>query len=64
MNEILQKRLKSFAWRLGSYMAIAGLAFIAENIGDFMLPEYITVIVALICGEITKQLNSYTHYAK
>ena len=64
MNEQLKKRILSFAWRLCSYMGVAGLAFIAENIGVFELPEYITVIVALICGEITKQLNSRVNYAK
>lgn len=52
------KRLKSFAWRLGAYIVVAALAWIAKNLGDLGLPASITAILALILGEITKFLNT------
>ena len=64
MNDILLKRIKSFCWRGGAIAVMALLAFIAENIGDFNIPEYVVVITGLICSEITKQLNNQVHYAK
>jgi len=51
-------RLKSFAWRLGAYLGVAGLAWIADNIGLLELPPYIATIIALVIGEITKALNT------
>lgn len=57
MNDKLIKRLKSFAWRLGSYIVVAALAFISENIGLLELPPYLATIIALVCGEVTKALN-------
>ena len=50
-------RLKSFAWRLGAYLAVAGLVWIADNIGLLDLPPYLATIIALVIGEITKFLN-------
>jgi len=58
MNKQLKKRLLSFAWRLGSVMAIAGLNFIAQNVGDLSLPIWAVGLIGLITGEITKYLNS------
>ena len=58
MNENLKKRLKSFAWRLGSYIVVAVLAWIADNIGLLELPPYLATIIALVCGEGTKALNT------
>lgn len=57
MNDKLIKRLKSFAWRLGSYIVVAALAFISENIGLLELPVHVATIIALVCGEVTKALN-------
>lgn len=57
-KEIFIKRLKSFAWRLGSYALIAGLSFLADNVGLLHIaPEY-QAIIALVLGEVTKYLNS------
>lgn len=52
------KRLKSFAWRLGSYLAVAALAWISDNIGLLELSPMFTTIIALVLGEVTKALNS------
>ena len=58
MNTQFLKRLQSFGWRLGSYLLVAGLAWISNNIGLLELPAYATAIIALVCGEITKFLNT------
>lgn len=58
-KEQLVKRFRSFVWRLGSYVIVASLAFIADNIGLFTASPVIVTIVALVCGEITKYLNTY-----
>lgn len=54
----MQNRLKSFAWRLGAYLVVAGLTWIADNLGLLELPPYIATIIALVLGEVTKYLNT------
>ena len=58
MNEIFKKRLKSFLWRLGSVCVIAGLNFIAQEIGDLGMPVWAVGIIGLASGELTKFLNT------
>jgi len=58
MSEQTIKRIKSFAWRLGAYVAVSALGFIVDNLAGFGVPQNIIVIVALIVGEITKYLNN------
>ena len=57
-KKVLVNRLKSFAWRLGSYIFVALLAFISDNLGLFNLNPATQTIVALILGEVTKALNT------
>lgn len=57
-KDILIKRLKSFAWRLGVYAAITGLAFVSDNLDLLHLSPMVTTVVALIVGEATKYLNT------
>lgn len=57
-KEIFIKRLKSFAWRLGSYALVALLAFFADNLDLLHLAPQYTTIIALVLGEITKALNT------
>lgn len=57
MKTQFSKRLMSFVWRLGSYLVVASIAWIGDNIGLMELPELMVVIVALTSGEITKYLN-------
>jgi len=58
MNEQFKKRLLSFIWRLGNVMAIAGLAFITNNIGDLQIPAWAIGLVSLMTAEATKYLNT------
>ena len=58
METQLQKRIKSFLWRGGAIAIVAFLGFVAENIGEFNLPEYAIVMTGLVIGEITKYLNT------
>jgi hypothetical protein len=57
-KETLNKRLKSFAWRLGGIVAVMALSFLAENIGLFGLPLQVQIVAGLVLNEITKQLNT------
>lgn len=54
----LTKRIKSFFWRLGSYLAVSAVAWMSTNIGLLELSPMITAVLALVLGEITKALNS------
>lgn len=58
--ETLKPRLKSFAWRLGCYVGVASLAFIAQNLNLFNLPPLVVVIVSQLVSEATKWLNNHT----
>lgn len=56
--EQLLKRIKSFLWRLGGYLLAAALVWISEHLGELQLPTYITAILTLLIGELTKYLNT------
>lgn len=56
----LIKRAKSFAWRLGAYIVVSGLAFIVDSLGLFNLDPVVVSVIALVCGEFTKFVNTYT----
>lgn len=58
MDSAFIKRLKSFTWRLASYLGVSALAWISTNIGMLELDPVVTTIIALVLGEITKALNS------
>jgi len=58
MNETLKKRLLSLLWRTLAMCGVVIITAVAENIGDFGLPDWLVVIIGLIAGEITKWLNT------
>ena len=58
VKEQLIKRVKSFAWRLGSYIVVSGLALLVDSLGILNLDPAVVTVVALVCGEITKYLNA------
>lgn len=39
-------------------MIVVALDFTAKNLADFNLPDEMTLILGLILGEVSKQLNS------
>ena len=51
-------RLKSFLWRGGAVVVVAGLNYLSANIGEFNLSPQMVIFVALIVGEITKAVNN------
>ena len=59
LREQLLKRLKSFLWRLASYIVVSGLALLVESLQLYNLDPAVIAIIALICGEITKFVNTY-----
>jgi len=57
-KEALVKRLKSFAWRAGMMFAALVVAFLSESLADFNLSPQVTVVLGLVLGEVSKQLNT------
>ena len=55
----LLKRLKSFAWRLGAYVVVAGLSALVDMLGILEVEPAIITVVALIAGEFTKFVNTF-----
>ena len=53
------KRLKSLAWRLGSYVVVSALAVLVDILGVAQVDPTIVTIVSLVVGEITKYINTY-----
>ena len=53
------KRLKSFAWRLGVVMLVAGVNYVVEQVASVGLSQEWVVFFGLIGGEVTKYLNSH-----
>jgi hypothetical protein len=65
LNELLNSnRLKSFLWRGGAIMLVAGLNFVSSNIGEFNLSQQMVVFIGLVIGEITKALNNVAQNKK
>lgn len=56
-KEILNNRIKSFAWRGAGMAVVAILSFVLENEALLELPNYAVVIIGLAVGEITKYIN-------
>jgi hypothetical protein len=55
----LIKRLKSLAWRLSIATATFMVAFLLENLQVLELPPMVTMLIALVLGEVSKYLNRY-----
>lgn len=57
-KQILVNRLKSFAWRLGGFVVVGTVGFLADNLSLFQLSPQTTVVAGLLLGELTKYLNT------
>lgn len=57
-KQLLIKRLQSFAWRLGAMLAVAMVAFIAQNLDLLHVNPELQILIGLILGEVTKWLNT------
>lgn len=60
------KRVRSFLWRIGAVMAVAGLAEVSAQLNVIVVDPKLQVFIGLILGEITKAVNNWysTNYAK
>lgn len=56
-NEEAVKRVKSLAWRAGMMILALVVDFAIQNLTAFNIPDSLSVIIGLILGEISKQLN-------
>ena len=54
----LLKRLKSLGWRVGMMLLALGVNFVLENLGLLGLSNELVVVLGLVLGEISKQLNN------
>lgn len=59
VKEQLVKRLKSFLWRAGAFVVVAGLAALVDMLGILQVDPVIITIVSLVAGEITKYVNTF-----
>ena len=57
-KEALVKRAKSFAWRAGMMLAALCVSFLSDSLLDLNLSPQVTVVLGLLLGEISKQLNA------
>ena len=57
-KQILKKRLKSFIWRSAMVLFVVALDFISKNLGLFDISPELVVVVGLMLGEISKELNN------
>ena len=60
----MKSRVKSFAWRLGGLVVVAGLTFLLDpqvldllKVEGVRVPAALIVLGGLILGEVTKALN-------
>jgi hypothetical protein len=58
MNEILKKRLKSLAWKIGGMVSVLIITFLIDNSVFLNIPVLGVVFLGLLVSEITKFLNS------
>ncbi len=52
-------RIKSFGWRFLAYIVAVALAWIADNFKLLELDPFITTIVGLVLGELSKAWAAY-----
>lgn len=58
MNEQLQKRLTSFAWRLGMMLLAVTVDFTAQNLGIFEMSPTVVTVLGLVLGEVSKFIKA------
>lgn len=63
-KQVLESRIKSFLWRLGSFLVIAGLNWISKDITNSGLDPAWVTIIGLAAGELTKFLNTNLPWLK
>lgn len=56
---LTSSRVKSFVWRLGAVMAIAGFNYLQSQLTNYGFSPEVVVVAGLVLGEITKALNNY-----
>lgn len=57
-KKILITRTKSFLWRSAMVVIVVALDFVSKNLGLFDLSPETIVIVGLVLGEVSKELNN------
>lgn len=59
IKQIVIARAKSFGWRLGCVIIIAGLGYISQNLTGFGLPTAVIGVLGLLLSEVTKYVNDH-----
>ena len=52
------KRLKSLGWRVGMVVVAYLVSYGLDNLSSFNLSPEVTVLLGLVLGEVSKQLNT------
>jgi hypothetical protein len=56
-NDFLN-RFKSLLWRAGMVALAAGLSWVLNNLSMLSLSPTLTVVIGLVLGEVSKQINN------
>lgn len=57
IDEQIEKRIKSFAWRAGMMTLVYVITLILDSAVELELPPYAVVGLGLLVGELSKYLN-------
>lgn len=57
-KKVLISRFKSLLWRVGAMAAAFALAYASNSLELLHLPVWLTGILGLVLGEVTKFVNS------
>lgn len=56
-NDFLN-RFKSLLWRAGMVAFAAGISWVLNNLSMLSLSPTLTVVIGLVLGEVSKQINN------
>jgi hypothetical protein len=59
-----KSRLKSLAWRIGMMVLAVIIDWTINNLSGFHIPSQYTVLIGLILGEVSKELNNQYDYSQ
>ena len=63
MDNPISNRIKSFLWRFGAYLISIGLVWLIDNIASLQLSPFLTTLIGLGLGEISKYWNNKMKFA-
>lgn len=56
---IFVARLKSFGWRLGCFLVVQAIGYVANSLTNLNLSQPVLDVIAYGLGEVTKYVNDH-----